>query len=264
MPVEGGWMSDNRVPKEAARALSILEALLGSSIVALYLYGSAVDGGLRNNSDVDVLAVVRRGLTDEERRTLIGRLMLASGKMGNADSARPLEVTLVKQNAVVPWKYPPHKEFIYGEWLRASFEQGWTPEPAPDPDLAIILTQIRSHSIALAGLDASEFLDPVPMADIRRAMKDCLPDLMRSLKGDERNVLLTLARMWVTAAAGEFLPKDEAAGWALARLPKEDGLLLELAAKAYRGEAADAWENLDRETAALANRLKKEVELCLE
>jgi streptomycin 3"-adenylyltransferase len=37
----------------------------------------------------------------------------------------------------------------------------------------------------------------------------------------ERNVILTLASIWVTAAAGEFLPKDEAAKWARLRLPKE-------------------------------------------
>jgi streptomycin 3"-adenylyltransferase len=95
-------------------------------------------------------------------------------------------------------------------------------------------------------------------------MHACLPGLIESTIGDERNVLLTLARMWVTAAIGEFLPKDEAAEWAMPRLPKEQVALLELAGKAYRGEYADQWEGLGAEVALLVNHMKKEIELCLD
>ncbi len=256
-------MAEKRIPKEAMQALNMIEELLGSSAVAVYLYGSAVVGGLRKDSDVDVMTVINHGLSEISRRNLADRLLAISGKVGNADFLRPLEVTVIRHDDVVPWKYPPKKEFIYGEWLRGIFEQGRIPEPAYDPDLTIILSQVRYSSIALLGGDASEILTSVPMADIKRAMKDCLPDLMHNLKGDERNVILTLARMWVTAATGEFLPKDEAAKWAIPHLPKEQASLLELAGKAYRGEYVDLWENLDLEVAALVHHLKKEIAYCL-
>lgn len=187
---------------------------------------------LRNNSDVDVLVIVNHRLSEATRRNLSDRLMLISGKIGNEDSVCPLEITVINHNDVAPWKYPPRKEFIYGEWLRGKFEQGQIPEPTYDPDLAILLYQVRYNSISLVGHAASKTIDPVPMRDVRRAMKDNLPSLLDSIKGDERNVILTLARMRVTAAIGEFLPKDIAVERAISRLPEEQAALLNLAGKA--------------------------------
>lgn len=253
-------MADTRIPGEALQALEMMRELLGGSVVAVYLYGSAVMGGLHKDSDVDLMAVVCRGLSEKTRRDLAQRLMVLSGRMGNADNLRPLEVTVVNREDIVPWRYPPKKEFIYGEWLRSAYERGPVPEPMDDPDLAILLSQIRSSSIALVGEEAPQVLAPVPAADLKRAMKDCLPDLMYNLKGDERNVILTLARMWVTAESDEFVSKDEAAKRVIPRLPKEMAPLLALAGKAYRGEAADRWEGLNAQAAALASYLKKEIE----
>jgi len=102
-------MSNEKIPQQAMQALKIVEELLGSSIVGVYLFGSAVIGGLRINSDVDVLVVVNHSLPEVTRRKLIDRLMLISGKIGNADSMRPLEVTVINHSDIVPWLYPPKK-----------------------------------------------------------------------------------------------------------------------------------------------------------
>jgi len=252
-------LAENEIPDESIQALQILEACLGSSLVSVYLYGSAVAGGLRKDSDVDLFVIVNRGLNREDRTNLVKALMKISGRMRNAQSVRPLEVTVVNLRVVDPWKYPPKKEFIYGEWLREDYEQGCIPEALVDPDLAILLSQVRSNSFPLSGTAASELLDPVPMEDVRKAMRDSLPDLIDHLQGDERNVILTLARMWVTAATGKFVSKDEAAQWVIHRLPEEQAALMDLAGKAYRGECIDNWENVDTELAELVDRLKMEI-----
>lgn len=256
-------MAHIEIPNESIQALQILEACLGSSLVAVYLYGSAVADGLRKDSDVDLFVIVNRGLNREDRRNLADALMNISGRMGNAQSVRPLEVTVVDLREVVPWEYPPKKEFIYGEWLREDYEQGRIPGASVDPDLTILLSQVRSNSIPLSGTAASVMFDPVPMADVRKAMRDSLPDLIDHLQGDERNVILTLARMWVTAATGKFVSKDEAAQWVIHRLPEEQASLMDLAGKAYRGECVDHWENLDTELTALVYRLEMEIVSCL-
>jgi len=256
-------LSNEKIPKQAMQVLKTVEELLGSSIVGVYLFGSAVIGGLRINSDVDVLVVVNHSLPEVTRRKLIDRLMLISGKIGNADSMRPLEVTVINHSDIVPWLYPPKNEFIYGEWLRSEYEKGQIQEPTYDTDLAIVLAQVRKNSISLFGPDASDILDPVPISDIRRAIKESLPGLIEGIKGDERNVILTLARMWQTVSIGEISPKDVAAKWALSRLPKEYSTLLDLARKAYRGEYVDKWEGLDSEVTALINHLKNSIESCL-
>ncbi len=255
-------MSDITIPREATQALKILLELLGSAVAGAYLFGSAVVGGLRANSDVDVLAVVDHGLSESTRRELITRLLSVSGRGGH-EGVRPLEVTVVTRADVVPWRYPPKKELFYGEWLRDEFERGRIPGPTHDPDLAIVLSQVRATGISLFGPDASEMLDPVPMADLRRAMMDSLPVLLEGLKGDERNVILTLARMWQTAATGEFSPKDAAAEWTMPLLPEEQATLLDLAGRAYRGETVDEWDGLDSEVIELVNHLQESITAAL-
>ncbi|MGG4498712.1 aminoglycoside nucleotidyltransferase ANT(9) [Brevibacillus reuszeri] len=253
-------LNNEKIPMEANEAWKVVEELLGSTIVGVYLFGSAVTSGLRKHSDVDVLVVVNQCLTEENRRKLTDRLMPISGKIGNSDSVRPLEVTVINHGDVVPWRFPPKNEFIYGEWLRDEFENGQIQEPTYDPDLAIVLAQVRKNSVSLFGPDASEVLEPVPMTHIRRAIMDCLPGLIAGIKGDERNVILTLARMWLTIAVGEISSKDIAAEWVIPQLPKEHANLLNVARKAYRGESVDKWEGLDSEVLALVNHMKSSIE----
>ncbi|ENN42003.1 streptomycin 3''-adenylyltransferase, partial [Staphylococcus aureus M1565] len=220
---------NGKIPNQAIQTLKIVKDLFGSSIVGVYLFGSAVNGGLRINSDVDVLVVVNHSLPQLTRKKLTERLMTISGKIGNTDSVRPLEVTVINRSEVVPWQYPPKREFIYGEWLRGEFENGQIQEPSYDPDLAIVLAQARKNSISLFGPDSSSILVSVPLTDIRRAIKDSLPELIEGIKGDERNVILTLARMWQTVTTGEITSKDVAAEWAIPLLPKEHVTLLDIA-----------------------------------
>nr|HPR35770.1 DUF4111 domain-containing protein [Anaerolineaceae bacterium] len=129
-----------------------------------------------------------------------------------------------------------------------------------DPDLALLLAQLRRNSIVLSGHKAEEVLDPIPWVDIQRAIRDSLPGLVANLKGDERNVILTLARMWFTAATGEFCSKDQAAQWAINQLPVEQAALLDVARKAYLGEVKDEWEEMETELAALVDSLRGAIE----
>lgn len=248
-----------RVPDEAVAALEALARVLGRPPVAAILSGSAVAGGLRPLSDVDLLAVVDDAPDADARRRLAAALMAVSGRYGAGGPSRPLDVTLVVRDAVVPWRYPPVRAFAYGEWLRAAYEAGVGPAPAPHPDLAIALAQARAIGVALLGPPPRELLDPVPEADLRRALRDALPALLADLRGDERNVLLTLARMWHTAATGGFMPKDAAAAWAAARLPAALAPWLDLAGRAYVGGIEDDWRDHRAPAAEVAERLRREV-----
>lgn len=116
-------MNNKEIPKEAIQASKIIEELLDSILVGIYLYGSAVMGGLRINSDVDILVVINRSLSERTRRDLTDRLMLISGKIGNTKDMRPLEVTVINQKDIIPWHFPPRYEFMYGEWLRESLKR---------------------------------------------------------------------------------------------------------------------------------------------
>ncbi len=251
------------IPVEARQGLALLKELPGVSLAGVYLHGSAAMGGLQRDSDVDVLAALGSGLPELSRKRLTDGLLLLSGKPGSGSAARPLEVIAVNLPDLVPWRYPPRREYLYGEWLREGFRRGEVPEPADDPDLALILAQAMQHSVPLTGPDITDILPPIPPSDVRAAMRDSLPGLMASVWGDERNVLLTLARMWYTAETGGFAAKDAAARWALPRLPEDGAALLDTAARAYRGETADHWAGRGPEVAALARELAEAVTSCL-
>ncbi|MDR5905617.1 aminoglycoside adenylyltransferase family protein [Franzmannia qiaohouensis] len=247
------------LPDEAQAAFDIVKRELGDSVVGVYLFGSALAGGLRPSSDVDVLAIIGRPPDERVRRRIVESLKAVSGAPYDDGTPRPLEVTLLCRQAVVPWRYPPRSELVYGEWLREAFAQGRIPPAAADPDLAVVLTTARQQSLALCGPKLAELIAPIPEADLRRAIIDSLPGLIDGLEGDERNVLLTLARMWMTLETGQIAPKDEAAAWALERLPLEHRDALALARRAYLEGGGDDWAPRMSQVKALAGYMQRTI-----
>jgi streptomycin 3"-adenylyltransferase len=105
--------------------------------------------------------------------------------------------------------------------------------------------------VPLFGPPAAGLLDPIPPADLVRALHLEIPELLAGLEDgdDTRNSLLTLARIWFTLETGRIESKDVAAAWALERLPEASGEALGLARAAYLGEAVDTWDKPARRMA---------------
>jgi len=245
---------------QVATVIAMLEETIGPSLLGTYLYGSAVDGGLRPDSDVDLFGVIERRLTAAERRLIIGSLLPISGRATRRPGWRPIELTLVVDQDVRPWRYPPRLELQYGEWLRSAFLSGnFAPWQADRPDVAILISMVIAQGEALMGPPASELLLPVPRAHVVRAMVDELPTLIEDLETDTRNVLLTLARIWMTVVTGQVRAKDVAAHWAAGRVSMEHRMLLDRARAAYLGEVEDRWDDVQAVT-ALADHLRERIE----
>lgn len=204
---------------QVSAAVALLNEHLGDAIVGLHLFGSAVDGGLQPFSDIDLLVTLDAPPPPATRRALMDGLLALSAPPGSADR-RALEVTVLALPEVVPWRYPPRRELQFGEWLRADIEAGVFEGPMPDRDLAILLTKVRQHSLCLRGRPARELFDPVPHADLVRALQDTVAQWNgpEDWAGDERNIVLALARIWYTAETGAIGSKAHAAGWLLERL----------------------------------------------
>ncbi|MEU7581407.1 aminoglycoside adenylyltransferase family protein [Streptomyces sp. NPDC041068] len=220
------------------------DVLGADDIVGVYLHGSAVLGGLRPHSDIDVFVVARRPTTAGQRQALTDGLLAISGSGAPGEPLRPVELTVAVQGDIRPWTYPPRCEFQYGEWLRDAYLRGETPEPEPAPDLALLVTMVLRGRAALVGPAPDEVLDPVPPGDVTRAMVAGVPELLAELDTDTRNVLLTLARIWTTLATGDIKSKAGAADWVLRRLPAEHRSVLERARAVYLGDEEERWDDL--------------------
>jgi predicted nucleotidyltransferase len=223
------------------RVVELVGDVLGPDLVGAYLFGSAVLGGLKPESDLDALAVTRRRTTRDQRRRLVERLLASSGQGGR----RRIELTIVVESEVNPWRYPPRMDFQYGDWLSAHFEAGdLEPWPTTNPDLASLITMALLADRPLRGPAPADVFDPVPHDDLIRAITGELGALLDDLDSDTRNVILTLARIWSTVETGAVRSKDAAADWTLARLPEEHRAVLARARAIYVGEEEERWDDL--------------------
>lgn len=239
--------------------ITLAKKLFTEDLLGVCLYGSSVLGGLRPNSDLDLLILLKTRLSEEARKILTRRLLEISGEVGCTDK-RPMEVTVLCHKDLVPWHFPPRYEYMYGEWLRTEIEAGMIPCAEHDPDLAILLWQARTYGISLVGDPIEAMLPSIPFQDIQKAIRDSLPSLISNITQDERNVLLTLCRMWYTLATGTICSKDAAARWVLPRLPQEYVSLVEMAEKAYLGETTDCWEEKKDLLVQLGTWMRQQIE----
>lgn len=214
-----------------------------ASLLAIHLYGSALDGGLRPLSDIDLLVTLDAAPTPAQRDALALALLSLSAAPGTHADYRALEVTVIVHADVMPWRHPARRVLQFGEWLRDDLRRGVFEPPVFDPDLAILLTQARQHSLALKGIDAGDLLAPVPASDFRQALAETVRQWREPADwaGDERNIVLALARAWYSAATGRIAPKDVAALWAAQRADPFHQPILQSARLSYLGLAADDW-----------------------
>lgn len=253
-------LNSNFIPNEAKRAVEIILDNLADSLVGVYLYGSSIDSGLQKNSDIDLLVLTNRPLTTDLRKEFATSFLNVSGPIGNKESIRPLEITVVNIKDIFPWTYPPKRELQYGEWLRSEVKEGMILKAEQDPDLAILLKQVRQNSISLIGPYAIEVLPPIPDSDFRRAILDSLPLLVQNIEGDERNTILTLARMYYSLINGTITSKHKASAWLIKELPEEFHSVVNNARLAYLDKNTDSLnfkENeLERFTEVMSSKIK--------
>jgi streptomycin 3"-adenylyltransferase len=224
---------------------SLVRETLPEAVLGIYLHGSSVFGSLKPGSDLDLFAVVSRRTTDAERRRLVERLLPISGPGDPTGQSRSINLEIVVQADVRPWRYPSRLDFQFGDWYRPEFAKGnFAPWNPANPDLVVLLEMVRQANRPLFGPPPAEVLDPIPWPDIRQAMLDSVPDLLSYLVGDERNVVLTFVRIWTTLATGVIRSKDGAADWALPLLPPEHRAVLRYARANYLNGAPEEWGDL--------------------
>lgn len=246
------------MPVQVSVVTALLQKILQKQLIGVYLYGSAVLGGLKHESDLDILAIIKGCLNEEHRLILTKQLLELSGKTGDKNN-RPLEVTIISENILSLTEKIPECEYMYGEWLRADIESGKIPQRYNEPDVILLLFQARSSSIVLYGVPAENLLPEIGFEKINKAILHSLPALMQSITGDERNVLLTLARMWYSLSSQKICPKDIAAYWAAENVPEELSNLLIMAAEGYNGKIKDYWKDKTEQLNKLITFLQRKI-----
>ncbi|MBI5122820.1 DUF4111 domain-containing protein [Candidatus Roizmanbacteria bacterium] len=238
--------NNNVMEQQIFQCFNLLKDVLGDDLLAIYLYGSAIYGGLQKYSDIDLFVISNRQTTHEEKAQLASKILKISGIYGVSKELRPIELTIVVKSEINPWHYPPNFDFQYGDWLRKEFEAG-NSEPWPTkimPDLALLITQVLLASKAIFGPEPNQLLAPVPYHDFIIATIKEIDSLVADLEADTRNVLLTLARIWSTIETDSIRSKADAATWIINKLPDEFKKVMERARSICLGEDFEHWEDM--------------------
>lgn len=247
------------IKQQLNECLDLLTNVLGDNLLGVYLYGSALIGGLQKYSDIDLLVVSHRATSLDEKHELTQQLLQISSR-DMKSTKRPIEMTLVENRAVNPWRYPPLFDFQYGEWLRSAFETGNIETGFREmPDLALMITQVLLKSNTLFGSQPEQLLIPVPYGDFIKAMLHDLNRLTADLEGDTRNVLLTLARIWNTLETSKIRSKPDAADWVIERLPETHRPALNRAKKIHVGSEDESWEDIKESLKPCAELMLKKI-----
>ena len=248
------------IQQQLKQTLELLKLILGSDLLGVYLYGSALVGGLQKYSDIDIFVVINRATTSQEKSELVAKLLQISG-IYMKSSKRPLEITLVEKRMINPWNYPPLFDFQYGEYLRDSFEKSriepW--ENYEMPDLAVLITQVLLRSQTLWGLEARQLLEQVPYHDFMNAMLHDVNRLATDLEHDTRNVLLTFARIWSTLETDTIMSKPAAADWVINHLPARYQPVIKRAKSICVGTEKEHWDDLKKTLKPCADFMMDEI-----
>lgn len=136
--------------EQIAKTCNTIAQYLGDSLLAIHLFGSAIEaGGLKPYSDIDLFVTVDTPVTKRKHKQLMCALLSNSACPKSDPFLRALEVTVVNYHDLNPWTYPPKREMQFGEWLRDDILSGVFEAGVKDIDLAIIIKKIRLSSIYL-------------------------------------------------------------------------------------------------------------------
>jgi len=232
-----------------------LRNIVGDALVGAYLDGSLLLGGFGPRSDIDVLAVVSRPLRDDEKRRLAELLLSVSG------STRPIELDVIVEEDVTPWRYPPPFDFQYGESLRGEIEAGRWPT-GTHADLATVIAVAHTGTGGLAGPPPADVLPAVPRADYLDAILEDYREADHIIGRYPTSLVLALARIWADLTTGEIRSKADAVDWALERLPAAHAVVLSRAWASELGED-ELWHEVRPELQAYIAHLKAIIEECL-
>lgn len=220
-----------------------LVQLLGNNLVGIYLHGSLALGGFNpSRSDIDMLIVIREGLSPDSKREM-AHLVLQTSR-----APRPVELSILRESDLKPFRYPTTFNFHYGEDWRTRMQkeldsgsyQAWTDTHPGDPDLAGHITITNHCGICLVGQPIAEVFPPVPHEDYLASVLNDVLDAPKYIHQNPVYWILNPPRVYAYLLDGQIRSKDQAGAWAIDFLPNLYRPVVQQALNIYRGEIPDS------------------------
>jgi len=188
--------------------------LFGDRLVAVILHGSLVLGDYSPaSSDVDLLAIVERSLTDDELAALVELVLARRGE------AAGIDLRVVTRAVAGKPTESPAMELYVG--VHNDHEPEQLRRIDGERDLVAELSMVRADGRSLVGPDPTAVVAAMP-AQWVVAYGDQVLERWQQLTDDAEHaalMVLTTCRIWRFAVEGVHCSKTEAARWALLQDP---------------------------------------------
>jgi streptomycin 3"-adenylyltransferase len=239
------------VEEQLETLVSQFRALLKTNLIGIYLHGSLALGCFNlRRSDLDLLVLTCRTLSPRCRAAVARTLLELSG------SPAPVELSVLTQANLYPWRHPCPYDFHFSETWRSDFVRfladpvyRWLAPESGDPDLAAHLTVLHARGRVLSGPPIESVFPAIPRADF---LDSILQDVLSPEFGfasptvSPVYMILNVCRTLAYLRTGQILSKAEGGAWALENLPPEHRTVISSALAVYRSEMDDqAFEAID-------------------
>ena len=234
----------------AGEIASACSELLGVRLVAVILHGSLVLGDYTPaGSDVDLLAIVERPLTDDELAALEEVLLARRARAAGID----LRV-VTRSVAAAPTRLPAMELYV---GLHHDQEPEVVRRIDAERDLVAELSMVRADGRSLVGPEPRAVVGAIPDEWVVAYGDEVLERWQQLTEDAEHAGLMTLTacRIWTFAVEGVHCSKTVAARWALLQDPA-----LPAVEAALRRRAGDTKARIaPADIAVLLARVRREV-----
>jgi streptomycin 3"-adenylyltransferase len=229
--------ADRDLRQYLIRIAGTLGDLLGDVLAGLYVHGSLATGAFhRERSDIDLLAVVTRKLSANERESVARTLVRLS-------DARPvlgdIELTVLQERYARSFEHPSPYEVHYSSALHEAIRHGRVDYSLDETsiDLAAQVVDTRERGVTLVGPPPGSIFGPVPWHAYINALEADFNWAGSRVREMPVYAVLNACRILhgTSGRAMSVLNKDEAGVWALQNVPRMYHSVINDALQLYRG-----------------------------
>ena len=231
---EPGLTEEQSLKLITDRIVKFSKDILKDNLVGVYLHGSAAMGCFNDKtSDIDVLVVIDRDMTDEVKRQYMDMVV----QLNAFAPKKGIELSIVRKAVCKPFVYPTpfelHFSIAHLEWYKNNPQDYIMKMNGTDKDLAAHIMITYHRGLCLYGEEIRSVFEDVGQtayfdsiwSDIEQAEVDIL----------EAPVYITLNLCRVLAYKQEklILSKQEGGKWGLHHVPEQYRILIQKALDEY-------------------------------
>ena len=219
---------------EPKKTLNIIveryKSILDKNLVGIYLHGSLVMGCYTNESDIDLIVVVKEPMSIPDKKAIIDSIIALDNL-----PRKGVEMSIVLEKHTKEFIYPTPFELHYSDSHRDRYlvDSNYLCENFIDKDLAAHFTIIIHRGICLYGKKIEEAFADVPreyyidsiVNDIENAEKDIMENTVY--------IILNLCRVLYYIKENIICSKLEAGNWVKEIVPQKYKKIVEDAVNVY-------------------------------